>query len=231
MYTKLRFEVPQLLVLIGMFAAAGVLWSSSPESFPVHWNIHGNVDRYGSRFEGLLLVPLIAAGLYALLLVLPQFDPGRANYQSFLSAYFAIRLSILVFLAVIYTCMLLVAFGHSVNMNSIIPFAMCALFVILGSVMSSIRPNWFVGVRTPWTLSSRLSWDKTHRLAGRLFMAMGAVVGLLGLIQTAWMLAVTVTFVVGSVLGILIYSYIVWRNDPERTAPTLFMGNRSSQID
>ena len=85
--------------------------------------------------------------------------------------------------------------------------------------MSKIRPNWFVGVRTPWTLSSRRSWNQTHRLAGWLFLAMGLAVAACGFAQTSWMVAVATTLVIVSMVWIVVYSYVVWRDDPERLAP------------
>lgn len=219
MSTNWRAEIPQLLIILGMFFAAVVVWPFAPESFPVHWNIHGEVDRFGGRFEGLFLIPLIAAGMYALLLVLPRFDPGRANYESFRSAYLTIRLSILFLMAVIYCAMLLSAFKYPIDMGLFVAIPVGLLFMVLGNVMGKIRPNWFVGVRTPWTLSSRRSWNKTHRLAGWLFIAMGLAIGATGIVQKLWMLAIAGVVFVVSLIWMVIYSYIIWRNDPERLTP------------
>jgi uncharacterized membrane protein len=85
--------------------------------------------------------------------------------------------------------------------------------------MSKIRPNWCVGVRTPWTLSSKLSWDKTHRLAGWLFLVMGAMAVVLAFHQTGWMLALMLLVDAACVAWMLVYSYIVYRRDPERAQP------------
>jgi uncharacterized membrane protein len=97
--------------------------------------------------------------------------------------------------------------------------AMGALFIVLGNFMGKIRPNWFVGVRTPWTLSSKLSWDKTHRLAGWLFVLMGALFVLLALVPTGWMFAVTMTIDAICLIWMIVYSYLVYRRDPHRTSP------------
>ena len=111
------------------------------------------------------------------------------------------------------------ALGYRVNINTMVGMALGLLFVVLGNVMGKIRPNWFVGVRTPWTLSSKKSWTKTHRLAGWLFIAMGLLAAAWGLLQSAWMFGLMLAFDGGCVLAIVVYSYLVYRNDPLRTAP------------
>ena len=115
-----RFELPQLAVLAGMFIAAATCWSTVPDRIPVHWNLAGEIDRYGGKFEGLLLVPLISLGLYGLLLLLPRIDPGRANYAGFWRAYTIIRCLLIGFMAVVYSAMLITAYG--------VPLAMGASF-------------------------------------------------------------------------------------------------------
>jgi uncharacterized membrane protein len=214
-----RGEIPQLVVIFGLLSVAAIVWPFAPDRIPVHWNAAGEVDRYGGKFEGVLLLPLIAAALYPLFLLLPRIDPGRANYATFAKVYALIRLSILALLAFVYACILLAAFGYNVDMNLLVPLAVGLLFCVMGNVMGKIRPNWFVGVRTPWTLSSRESWNKTHRLAGRLFVVMGCAVGAYGFFQGRWMLAVVLGMSVATVLWVVIYSYVVWRNDPDRLGP------------
>jgi uncharacterized membrane protein len=219
MKTNWRSEIPLLSIVVGMFAVAIALWPFAPEQIPAHWNIHGEVDRFGGKFEGLFLLPLIAVGLYLLMLIVPRFDPGRANYASFAPAYLVIRAAIQLQFAAIYAFTLLSAFGYPINIGVVLPIAMGLLFIVLGNVMGKIRPNWFVGVRTPWTLSSHRSWNKTHRLAGRLFVAMGVVLGACGIVPTPWAFGFAVSMIVVSILWIVVYSYLVWREDPERYSP------------
>ena len=95
---------------------------------------------------------------------------------------------------------------------------MGVLFIVLGNFMGKIRPNWFVGVRTPWTLSSKLSWDKTHRLAGWLFMLMGALFALLALVQTTWMFIAVFTI---DALCIAVDDRVLVPGVPQRPAPHL----------
>jgi uncharacterized membrane protein len=92
------------------------------------------------------------------------------------------------------------------------------LFSVLGSVLGKVRPNWFVGIRTPWTLSSTRSWDKTHRLGGRLFLACGIATLVCGLVRPASGVSVMLGTILPSTLVLVAYSYLVWRDDPDRAA-------------
>lgn len=108
-----RVEIPQLALIAAMFALAAVLWSSMPERMPVHWGFTGEPDRYGGRFEGLLVMPLLAAGLYLLLLFLPRIDPRRPGYESFRGPYLVVRVSVLATIAAVYGLTLLQVRGRS----------------------------------------------------------------------------------------------------------------------
>ena len=123
-----RSELPMWLLLAGMFAVAAATWPGSPERIPVHWNLHQQVDRYGARFEGLLGIPLLALGLYALLLFVPRIDPGRANYAAFQGTFTVLRLALVAFMAALYGVIHLWMRGVQVQMNTVMPLLMGALF-------------------------------------------------------------------------------------------------------
>jgi uncharacterized membrane protein len=214
-----RVELVQLAIVAALFVVAAAAWPLVPDRIPIHWNLEGEADGYGGKFSGLLLLPLVTLGVYLLLVFLPRVDPGYRNYQLFATAYNAIRITIIVFLAAVYAVIVLVALGYRVNVSTVIGLGMGILFGVLGLCMRQIRPNWFVGVRTPWTLTSKLSWEKTHRLAGWLFIAMGLFLGAWALVPTVWMFAAAMSFVGVAVAWIIAYSYVVWRKDPERVSP------------
>lgn len=175
MKTDWRLELVMLMVIAGMFAVAAAVWPTAPSEIPVHWNVSGEVDRYGGKFEGLLLLPLVALGIYLLLRYVPLIDPLRANYARFTGAYAAIRAAVVLLMAVIYGMVIAWVLQKPVDMSRLMPTAIGALFILLGSVLDKVKPNWFVGIRTPWTLSSRRSWERTHRLGRWLFLGLGAL--------------------------------------------------------
>ncbi len=217
-----RTELPLLLVVLAMFAIAGLTWPNAPEHFPVHWGLHG-VDRYGSKFEGILVDPLIALGLYAATLLLPRIDPGRANYAQFSGAYLAIRLVILLFLAAIYLITQLFAYGYHIDVGTVVILMFGGLLIVIGNFMSKVRPNWFVGIRTPWTLSSKLSWDRTHRLGGWAFIAGGLLI--IGGVAAPPSVGIAVCLAVPITMVVVLYgySYIVWKSDPDKQPPAATM--------
>jgi len=213
-----RTELPLWLLIVGMFALAVTAWPGAPDSIPVHWGLHGQVDRYGSKFEGLLLFPLATVALYFTMLALPSIDPGRLNYARFAGPYTLLRVGVIGFMAALYGLMQVQIRGHDVDMDHAIPVLVGILFVLLGSVMGKLRPNWFFGIRTPWTLSSKASWIRTHRLGGWVML-----IGGLAMIATAMIPSARLFVLLGWGAGLLwtvIYSYLVWRSDPERIPPT-----------
>lgn len=215
-----RTEALSWCVIAAMFATAAWAWNRVPDRIPVHWNAAGEVDGYGGRFAGLLLLPLVTLGMQILFLVLPAVDPWRANYAGFAKAYAIFRTALVAFLGAVFAATTLVSLGHHVDMARVIAVAMGLLFIVLGAFMRDVRPNWFVGIRNPWTLSSRRSWEQTHRLAGWLFAASGAATLVCGIVRPTWGVFVMLGTILPGVLVMTVYSYLVWRGDPERVTST-----------
>jgi uncharacterized membrane protein len=211
-----RLELPHWLLLGGMFALTAVVWPLVPERIPVHWNLAGQVDRYGGKFEGLALTPLLALAVYLLLLFLPRLDPLRANYDRFAGTYALLRLGVTAVLAGIHVVLVLTALGRPVDAGQAISLLVGGLFLLLGSLLPRLQPNWFAGIRTPWTLSSRLSWRKTHQVGAYYFVALGLAIIVAGVSRVDWLLWLTIVLGLTGVVCLFAYSYLVWRSDPER---------------
>jgi uncharacterized membrane protein len=220
MKTDWRIEVAMLALVAAMWAAGLIVWPSAPSQIPVHWSVGGEVDRYGGKFEGLLGLPLLALAIYLLMRFLPRVDPARANYARFGGAYTAIRAGILLFMGAIYALVLAWALMLPIDVSRAVPIAMGALFVLFGSVLGQVKPNWFVGIRTPWTLSSTQAWRRTHRLGGWTFIALGVLFAATGVFKLGSFAYVLFGAMITAVAGLVAYSYFVWRSDPaKRTTP------------
>src|ERR1700720_4283720 len=113
-------ELAHLALIAAMFVLAAATWSNAPQQIPVHWNAYGAVDRYGGRFEGLLLFPLLALAIYGLFLVVPKLDPGRANYEQFAGAFSTLRVAVTLLLAAAYALLQLTIHGYPVNRGMIV---------------------------------------------------------------------------------------------------------------
>jgi uncharacterized membrane protein len=216
MRTSKHLEAFQLSVILGMFGASATLWTRAPMRMPVHWDLAGEPDRYAGRFEGLQVTLLVALTLYGLTLLPPWIDPRRRAYEAFARGYQIIRLAMILFCAAIHAMILLVALGHRVNVSLVVPVGVGILFCILGNFMRKFCLNWFVGVRTPWTLSSAASCNKTDRLAGRLFLLTGVAMFVLAVLHNAWTLAIVLGLVALLVIWLPLYPYLIWRQDPQR---------------
>lgn len=214
-----RSELASWLVLAWMFILAAITWRSAPDRIPVHWNLHMQVDRFGGKFEGLLAIPLTALGLYLLFLFLPRFDPGKANYAAFWGAFTVLRTVVVAFLGAIYGIIHLWIRGIHVDMNAAVPLLMGALFVVVGNLLGKLRPNWFVGIRTPWTLSSKASWVRTHQAGGWVLVAGGVAFMAAGLIRQPWAMVFAFVVMGAGMLALIVYSYLVWREDPDKVPP------------
>lgn len=208
---NLRQEWPVLLVLVGMLVAAFFLYPQLPERVPVHWNYKGEVDGYGSRLEAAFEIPLLTLGLYLLLLVIPLVDPNRHNYARFYVAYRVIRWSFVFLMAVVYGIIMFSALGYTVDVGLWVNLVLSLIFVVTGNVMGQIRPNYFVGIRTPWTLASEEVWRRTHRLTARVWVFGGLICLLLSFVPgRAGAIAFVVVGIVSMGLIPIVASYVYY---------------------
>lgn len=203
-----------LMLLLSAYA-----WDRLPQDapIPVHWNAQGQVDRYGSRTEGLLLLPATAAAIALLFAAIPFIEPRSRHLRQSRNAYLALWAAVLALMAAVHLFIVLHALGLPLDPNVAIPIAIGLLFILIGACLAKIRSNFFMGIRTPWTLSSELAWNKTHRLGAKLFLILGLLMLLwpwLPLRQWAAPLILTAALLLLATL--VVYSYLVWRNDPDK---------------
>lgn len=208
-----------LLLTAAMAGFSAWAWNQIADSasVPIHWNLEGHADGFGSKSRALMLMPALLFGVTLIMQLVPGLDPRRENMESNGKFWNAISIQIGVFLAYVHILLVLAALGRALDMtNALIP-ALCILFAGIGNYLGKTRSNWFGGVRTPWTMSSDYSWEKTHRAAGYMFMLSGVVT------FAAWLFTgPTQAFIVLfasltlSTLGAVVMSYIYWRIDPAR---------------
>lgn len=184
---------------------------------PIHWNIDGRADGFAEAWLALSMMPLATAAVGALLAFLPRIDPRRANLARSATAYRWIGGAGIVLLAAVHVLVVLAAIGRELPVDRFVGIGAGLVFVVAGNFLSKTRSNWMMGIRTPWTLSSERSWDRTHRLGSYLFIVAG-----LGVMVAAVVAPPPVIF--GVLIGTLVvmvpvlfaYSFVAWRDDPER---------------
>jgi uncharacterized membrane protein len=202
-----------LLIIAAAVVASAIVYPRLPETIPTHWNIDGQPDGWSSRAFGAWITPVLLVGVWALFRVLPAIDPRGANYAKFGGAFEAIIDSLMLFLLGLHIVLLRAALGHPVQMERIVPFGVGVLLIVIGNLLPRARPNWFVGIRTPWTLSSDRVWEKTHRLGGRLFVAGGFLIAIAALFWVERAQVVLIAVIVANTATVLIYSYLEWKRE------------------
>jgi uncharacterized membrane protein len=165
-------------LLLAPFLLLILLWHRLPGRLPSHWNVQGEVDGYVSKPLQIFLLPLMSTAVVALLHALPWFDPKlRRNLEAgdrMHSVLPILRVSLAAFFAGIVGIQIAVALGYAVPTGRLVVAASLVLLAIMGNYLGNLRPNYFAGIRTPWTLESPATWRATHRLGGRL-MFFGSV--------------------------------------------------------
>jgi uncharacterized membrane protein len=191
-------------------AAAVLLYDRLPAAIPVHWDIHGRVDGEIAKPWGVFVYPIAISVLALLATVLPAISPWGFRIERFARAFQLIVMATIVFIAALMAFVFAPAIGISIATGRAVPAAAGVLLIVIGNVMGKVTHNFFVGVRTPWTLASDEVWSRTNRLTGRLLVLSGialtvtAVLGIDLLVPLVGILAVIAIVPIG-------YSYLLYR--------------------
>lgn len=196
-------------------AAAISLWAYPrlPDTVVTHWNLRGEPDGYSSRFRAAVFLPVLILASTALFNLLPKFDPRRANYERFRDSYWLITNAVLAFVVVAHGLMLGSGLGYEVHMDRLLPLGVGLLIAFLGNYLTRVEPNWFIGIRTPWTLSSDTVWRKTHRTGGWLFVIGGLIIAAAGFAPRSVFFPIMFATIVLVAAIPVIHSYVLWKRE------------------
>lgn len=206
--------------LIAVLLAVGFgIWAypQLPAEVATHFDINGVPNGWSSRAVAALVIPALVVVLLLVFAVLPSIDPRRANYAKFGRTYWIVANSVAILLAGIHIVVLGKALGWSIDMTRVVGFGMGGLLVLLGNLMTRLRPNWFMGIRTPWTLSSDTVWRKTHRFGGVAFVLAGLGVLVATAVRSNLAFYCALGFTGAAALGSVVYSYVIWRGEQGAT--------------
>lgn len=200
--------VSAAFIVIAAIAAVW-LWPQLPVQVPTNWDMHGRVNDHMPRLWAALMPILGVAAIAFLTWLLPAISPNRFRIGPFARVYAGLMLVIQGFMVVIGIVTLLAGAGYAVPIPKVAMLAIGALFTILGNYMGKLQRNFFIGIRTPWTIASEATWERTHRLGGKLFVLAGVVV----LAGTLFGLPFPVSLAVLIVAGVVpaVYSYFIYR--------------------
>lgn len=199
-------------IIILSFAIGIYYYPQMPEKVASHWNAQGQVDGYMSKFWGLFLMPIISVGMLLLFILIPRIDPLKSNIQQFRKYYDGFVVLVMVFLFYLYLLTIFWNSGYTFNMITFLSPAFAILFYYAGILIENARRNWFIGIRTPWTLSSDKVWDKTHKIGGKLFKIAGILALLAIFIETYAIFFIIVPVIMVSIYTV-IYSYFEYQKE------------------
>ena len=203
-----------LLMIVAATVAGLLLWNRLPEQMASHWNLNDQVDGYMPRVWGVFMVPLIAAGMFLLFLVIPSIDPLKANIAQFRGAFNLFIILMVAFMVYIHSLTLLWSLGYSgFGMSRAMLPAMGLLFIFIGYMLRQAKRNFFIGIRTPWTLSSDRVWDKTHQTGSALFILSGVLAFIGSFFGGMTSFLMIMIPILGSTIFLVVYSYILYQQE------------------
>jgi len=192
-----------------------ILYNNLPSQIPMQWGVDGTVNSYAPKLQAAFTHNGILLFLYTVLVLSPKMDPRKQNYPKFSRSYRIITLAIMLVLFLLNISVLLASLGYNLNVTTITPILVGILFIILGNYMQTVKPNFFIGIRTAWTLSNEQVWRKTHRLGSKLFILGGILFFVTPFVPEQLLFPLIISIILAVVLIPTLYSYVQYRKITE----------------
>jgi len=195
------------------------IWPLLPNQVPIHFNAEGEANGWAGKASELILIG-ISFFVYLFTLFLRKIDPKQLNEGFFTNNFFKLRIALVGFLCVLNISIMYIALPGNEHLGvHWIPAGVFLFLAVLGNFMINLKPNWFIGIRTPWTLSSDIVWKKTHQVGGRIFFYGGlACVVLSFLLSGSWLNATMLIFILGSTAFLFGYSFWLFKQEQIKAA-------------
>lgn len=168
-------EFPFWILIMLPYAYLATIWNKLPDQVPTHFNVEGVADDWSNKTSLLFMPGAIGIGIYILMLIIPALDPKK-KLQQMGGKYYTLRLILTLFMSLLSTYLLFATYAGNIKNPNMLFALLGAFFAVMGNYFQAMRPNYFIGIRTPWTLESENVWKKTHRLGGPLWMAGGILI-------------------------------------------------------
>ena len=202
-----------ILAIIGLsFLIGAYFYGQMPEIMASHWNEQGQVNGYMPKFWALFMMPLMSLVLFLFFLIIPKIDPLKANIEKFRNYFDTFIVLMIGFLFYVYLLTIFWNLNWTFNMNLLMLPAIAVLFFYISILLQNAKRNWFIGIRTPWTLSSDNVWEKTHKLASKLFKIL-AVVMLTSIFFGNYAVVLILVSVFSATIYLIVYSYLEFQKE------------------
>ncbi|WP_318310687.1 SdpI family protein [Flagellimonas crocea] len=212
---NLKKELPIIGIVLLPFLYLAYIWDQLPEKVPLHYNIKGEIDRYGDKSELILIPIMLPLLIYVLLLVVPYIDPKK-QIQKMGNKYYSLKFILTLITSVMALFIIHSTKGGSLANPTFIFLIIGVTYLILGNYFKTIKANYFIGIRTPWTLESEYVWKKTHKLGGKVWFVGGilAIISSLVLpLQTNIKVFLAITVII--TLVPVVYSYVLFKKQKD----------------
>ena len=209
-------EIIPIVILVAMIVVATFFYDKMPQRVPSHWNFQGDIDGYMSKKSFVLFFPTLSVAIYSFMTFLPFVDPLKKNVQKFANVYLWMKTIIVGFLSFLFFLIIYISVSEKLffPVGLAVTLSIGIMMVLLGMVMPLIKKNYFIGIRTPWTIESEEVWSITHKRAKFAFVIGGAIMILGGIFE-----AITFWFFLVAILTLLwpvIDSYFIYRKIAKR---------------
>jgi uncharacterized membrane protein len=211
MNESLKKELPIIGIVLLPFVYLGYIWNSLPEQVPMHWNLKGEIDDWGSKYSLIGLVFLLPVLTYVLMLVVPKIDPKK-NMESMGGKYDQFKFILVAFMSVVVLLVMYISINQKLSNPNMIVILVGTLFVFMGNYFKVIKQNYFIGIKTPWTLESEEVWKLTHLLAGKMWVIGGILIVIFSLVvpeNLNFYIFISITAVISIVP--IAYSYVIYK--------------------
>ncbi|MFP4544120.1 MAG: SdpI family protein [Candidatus Kapaibacterium sp.] len=209
-------DIPHLILILIPFIIIAIFWNDFPDRIAIHFNYQNEPDSFADKETGLFLIPAMNLVFFFLFKLIPRIDPKR-NFNLFGKSYHILRLAIHAFLLFMFIILAMYALGYDLNIGFIVVYAVTLIFLVAGNFLGKIRANYFLGIRTPWTLENEENWNKTHRVAGGVWVGGSIImIVLLPFINLELLPWVFFSYFLLIVIIPVIYSYIIYNRKADR---------------
>jgi uncharacterized membrane protein len=209
-----KIKLPIILIAVS-FVVGIFSYAKMPAQVASHWGAAGEVNGYMDKFWGTFFLPIFLVGLYLLLYFVPKLDPRSKNIDKFKDSYDKFLNMFFSFMVIIYLFTIAWNLGYQMNIDILIPIVIAGLFYSIGALISDAKPNYFIGIRTPWTLASDEVWNKTHHIGGKLYK-LAAIITLLGLFFGNNAIFFMLISIFGVSAYLVIFSYLEFKKEQKK---------------
>ncbi|ASS73248.1 SdpI family protein [Bacillus atrophaeus] len=185
-------------------------YSSLPNDLVTHWGINGDADDYSSKFNAMMTFIGIMIIQYILMVTIPKIDP-KNNYKTFMRPYMAIFNTMFAVLFIINLITILTGLGYDLPIPYLGSFVLGAIFMVFGNFIQKVKPNFFLGIRTPWTLSNERVWKDTHRVSSKLFVLAGVIIMLTAFFPSTYKESIIFIAAIGCIILSIVSSYFIYQ--------------------